>query len=128
MKFLKLSRIGIIAIIAFILIQCTHQNAKDEENITYVVVLSLDAFRWDYPDIYPTPWLDAMAETGVKAVSLQSSFPTKTFPNHYSMATGLYPDHHGIVQNSFYDPALERYYRYSSDYVSLFRRFQDNRS
>lgn len=77
----------------------------------YVVVLSMDGFRWDYPDRYNTPNLDQIAGTGVKAVSLQPSYPSKTFPNHYSIATGLYPDHHGIVQNSFYDPDLDRVFR-----------------
>ncbi len=71
----------------------------------------MDGFRWDYPDRYHTPNLDKMARTGVKASSLQPSYPTKTFPNHYSIATGLYPDHHGIVQNSFYDPKLDRVFR-----------------
>ncbi len=46
-----------------------------------------------------------MAKEGVKAVSLIPSFPSKTFPNHYTIATGLYPAHHGLVNNSFYDPA-----------------------
>ncbi len=77
----------------------------------YVVMLSMDGFRWDYPDRYSTPNLDRIAKTGVKASSLQPSYPTKTFPNHYSIATGLYPDHHGIVQNSFYDPRLDRVFR-----------------
>ncbi|MFH0761546.1 MAG: ectonucleotide pyrophosphatase/phosphodiesterase [Bacteroidota bacterium] len=77
----------------------------------YVVMLSMDGFRWDYPDRYHTPNLDKIASFGVKAVSLQPSYPSKTFPNHYSIATGLYPDHHGIVQNSFYDPDLDRVFR-----------------
>ncbi len=47
---------------------------------------------------------------GIKAESLQPSFPSKTFPNHYTIATGLYPDHHGIVLNTFYDPETDRYY------------------
>jgi alkaline phosphatase D len=76
----------------------------------YVVMLSMDGFRWDYPDKCHTPNLDRIAEQGVKARSLQPSFPSKTFPNHYTMATGLYPDHHGIVQNSFYDPETGRHY------------------
>ena len=71
----------------------------------------MDAFRWDYPDMYETPTLDSIALLGVKAESLKPCFPTKTFPNHYSMATGLYPDNHGIVQNSFYDPNLDKHYR-----------------
>ncbi|TFH38556.1 MAG: alkaline phosphatase family protein, partial [Bacteroidia bacterium] len=63
----------------------------------YVVLVSLDAFRWDYPAIYETPNLDAIAAGGVKAESLVPSFPTKTFPNHYAIATGLYPDNNGLI-------------------------------
>lgn len=84
---------------------CNKQDSKP-----YLVVLSMDGFRWDYPDSIPTPNLDAVAGKGVKAVSLQASFPTKTFPNHYTMATGLYPDHHGLVLNSFWDPDSNIYY------------------
>ena len=80
------------------------------EDTPYVVVLSVDGFRWDYADKVATPNLDKIAGMGVKAESLKASFPTKTFPNHYSIATGLYPDHHGIVLNSFYDPDFDRYY------------------
>lgn len=76
----------------------------------YVVMLSLDGFRWDYPDRFETPNLDSLAASGVKAEGLIPCFPTKTFPNHYSIVTGLHPDHHGIVQNSFYDPATARYF------------------
>jgi len=76
-----------------------------------VVVLSMDGFRWDYPGLYHTPNLDRLAKAGCKAESLKPSYPTKTFPNHYAIATGLYPDHNGIVQNSFYDPKLDRVFR-----------------
>jgi predicted AlkP superfamily pyrophosphatase or phosphodiesterase len=79
----------------------------------YVVMLSMDGFRWDYPDRCPTPNLDRLAARGVKARSLQPSFPSKTFANHYTMATGLYPDHNGIVENSFYDPATGKHYSIS---------------
>lgn len=68
----------------------------------HTVVVSLDGFRWDYPQWYDTPFLDRMAQQGV-ASGLIPSFPSKTFPNHYTLATGLYPDHHGIVANEFYD-------------------------
>ncbi len=78
---------------------------------SYVVVVSFDGFRWDYPDLYLTPNFDRMAQEGVKAEYLISSFPTKTFPNHYTLATGLYPDHHGIINNSFYAPDLQGIYR-----------------
>jgi len=84
-------------------------NAGDKKHC--VVVLSMDGFRWDYPAIYHTPNLDRLAKAGCKAESLKPSYPTKTFPNHYAIATGLYPDHNGIVQNSFYDPKLDRVFR-----------------
>jgi alkaline phosphatase D len=79
----------------------------------YVIILSMDGFRWDYADHTSTPNLDRIAKQGVKAVYLNPSFPTKTFPNHYTIATGLYPDHHGLVNNSFYAPGLDKYYKIS---------------
>ncbi len=69
----------------------------------YLVVLSLDGFRWDYADSVNTPNFDKIAKIGVKAESMQASFPTKTFPNHYAIATGLYPNNNGIVNNTFID-------------------------
>lgn len=66
----------------------------------YTVVISLDGFRWDYCEGYDTPFLNSMGQQGVKAV-MQPSFPSKTFPNHYTLATGLVPDHHGIIANTF---------------------------
>ena len=79
-----------------------------EQKKPYVILVSLDGFRWDYPKYFETPNLDKMAKNGVKAKSMQPSYPTKTFPNHYSIATGLYPDHHGIVNNNFYDPTSQK--------------------
>ena len=72
------------------------------------VILSLDGFRWDYPDKAYTPSLNRIAKEGVKAVSLIPSFPSKTFPNHYTIATGLVPDHNGLVNNAFYDPSIQK--------------------
>ena len=77
----------------------------------YVVLVSLDGFRWDYNKLYKTPNLNKLAAEGVKADRLIPSFPTKTFPNHYTIATGLYPDHHGLIDNSFPAPDLGLFYR-----------------
>jgi predicted AlkP superfamily pyrophosphatase or phosphodiesterase len=77
----------------------------------YVLLVSLDGFRWDYSKMYNTPNLNKMAKDGVKADRMYSSFPTVTFPNHYSIATGLYPDHHGLINNSFPAPDLGLFYR-----------------
>ena len=68
------------------------------------VIISLDGCRWDYPLMYDTPNLDEIADSGVSGV-MQPSFPSLTFPNHYTLATGLVPDHHGIIGNTFYDKA-----------------------
>ncbi len=89
---------------------CQTNNTPSKPDKPYVVMLSLDGFRWDYADMAETPNLDEIAVNGVKAAYLMPCFPTKTFPNHYSIATGLYPDNHGIVNNSFYDPDMDAYY------------------
>jgi arylsulfatase A-like enzyme len=75
------------------------------------VLVSLDGFRWDFDRLADTPSLDRMARTGLKARALQPAFPTLTFPNHYSIATGLLPQHHGIVANRFPDADRDRWYR-----------------
>lgn len=70
-----------------------------------LILISIDAFRWDYLRKYDAPTLRALAAGGVHATRMTPSFPSKTFPNHYTLVTGLYPEHHGIVANWFYDPA-----------------------
>lgn len=105
------------ALILLILVASCSGKKKVEEDTgsetldTYVLVVSFDGFRWDYSELYETPNFDDMALQGVKADHLISSFPTSTFPNHYTLATGLYPDHHGIINNSFYAPELGGIYR-----------------
>jgi predicted AlkP superfamily pyrophosphatase or phosphodiesterase len=71
-----------------------------------LLLVSLDGFRWDYGRLAPTPNIDALARRGVRAERLIPVFPTKTFPNHYTIVTGLYPGHHGIVANNVRDPLL----------------------
>lgn len=71
-----------------------------------VLLISLDGFRWDYFDRVETPNLDRLRKEGVVAKSLIPVFPSKTFPNHYSIVTGLYPENHGIVSNSMFDPVF----------------------
>jgi predicted AlkP superfamily pyrophosphatase or phosphodiesterase len=73
-----------------------------------VILVSFDGFRWDYLSKAPTPNLRRLIERGVHARNLIPSFPSKTFPNHYSIVTGLYPGHHGIVANNIFDPPTGR--------------------
>lgn len=96
---------------AFVLLLTLFLSSCQKDQDPIVVMLSLDGFRWDYAAKTETPSIDRLAAKGVRARSLQPAYPSKTFPNHYSMATGLYPDHHGIVQNNFFDPELDRAFR-----------------
>src|ERR1700686_1167950 len=81
----------------------------------YVVLVSLDGFRYDYATKYGAKNLLAMATRGASAPEgMIPSYPSVTFPNHYSIVTGLYPDHHGIVGNTFYDPARKQSYSYTN--------------
>ena len=79
-----------------LLVVVAHASGRD----SYTVIVSLDGFRWDYTEAFDTPFMNRLASQGVKAV-MTPSFPSKTFPNHYTLATGLVPDHHGIIANTF---------------------------
>ncbi len=81
----------------------------------YVVLVSLDGFRFDYPTKYGALHLQAMANRGASAPDgMLPSYPSLTFPNHLSLITGLYPEHHGIVANTFFDPARGATYSYTN--------------
>ena len=77
------------------------QTAPDRP---YVVLVSLDGFRYDYAERYQASHILAIRDAGAAAASLIPVFPSITFPNHTSIITGLYAEHHGIVSNAFYDP------------------------
>ena len=80
------------------------------KNDQYVLLISFDGFRADYIDWYDTPNFDQIKLNGVKAKSLKPVFPTKTFPNHYSIATGMYIENHGLIGNNFFDEKLKQFY------------------
>src|ERR1700761_5962706 len=79
------------------------KNATGQEKKPYVILISADGFRYDYAEKYHAAHLLELANSGVKAESMIPSYPSVTFPNHYTLVTGLYPSHQGIVNNSFYD-------------------------
>ncbi len=80
-----------------------------------LLLISLDGFRWDYIALHPaeTPHLQQFRQAGSSARALIPVYPSNTFPNHYSIVTGLYPAHHGIINNEFFDPALQTYFHYN---------------
>ncbi|HEY2709525.1 MAG TPA: ectonucleotide pyrophosphatase/phosphodiesterase [Caulobacteraceae bacterium] len=73
-----------------------------------LILISIDGFRADYLGRGQTPTLSGLAREGV-AAAMRPSFPSLTFPNHYTLVTGLWPDHHGIVDNTMTDPVLGRF-------------------
>ncbi|MBO4467577.1 MAG: alkaline phosphatase family protein [Bacteroidales bacterium] len=114
MKNCRIIVLFLAAILAF--------GSCSQHKTNYTVIVSLDAFRWDFPDMYSMPFVDSLAEVGVKA-RMEPSYPASTFPNHYTLATGLVPDHNGIVNNNFWNPVTQYSYsmkdsltRYNPDY------------
>ena len=86
---------------AIILILITTFLFCIESEDQYVILISFDGFRYDYTDRVETPNFDYLEKWGVKAKSLKPIFPSFTFPNHYSIATGCYANKHGILGNEF---------------------------
>src|SRR5664279_4819692 len=105
------SNLTIIVLISILILLPGFRRDSRKPFKNYVLLVSLDGFRWDYNKMYNTPNLNKLAKDGVKADRMYSSFPTVTFPNHYSIATGLYPDHHGLINNSFSAADLGLFYR-----------------
>ena len=86
-------------------------NSAETLKKHYVILVSLDGFRYDYAEKYHAENLLALAKAGASAPDgMLPAYPSLTFPNHYTLATGLYPEHHGIVANSFYDPEKKQTY------------------
>jgi len=89
-------------------------NSAWAQNQHYVVLVSLDGFRWDYAKRDDAMHLLALAHRGVSAPEgMLPSYPSITFPNHFTMVTGLYPEHHGLVANKFVDPERGARYNYT---------------
>jgi len=86
-------------------------NSTHAQTQHYVVLVSLDGFRWDYAKRDGATNLLALGKQGVWAPKgMLPTYPSLTFPNHFSIVTGLYPEHHGLVANGFYDEGKKARY------------------
>jgi predicted AlkP superfamily pyrophosphatase or phosphodiesterase len=83
------------------------------------ILVSLDGFRADFLKRGITPRLNAFIEEGVSPIYMLPSFPSVTFPNHYTLVTGLYPESHGIVGNTFWDPVMQEEFFYTKPEKSM---------
>jgi predicted AlkP superfamily pyrophosphatase or phosphodiesterase len=108
---LALAFAGVLALGCSASTRSASSAAASSASRPYVVLVSFDALRHDYLDRFPAPAFASVAARGVRASAMIPSFPSKTFPNHYTIATGLYPGDHGIVGNTFFDPARKAWYR-----------------
>lgn len=90
------------------------QNSTEAQSKPYVIMISTDGFRYDYAQKYNAENLLKLANGGVKAEAMIPSYPSITFPNHWSLITGLYPSHHGLIDNFFYDYKRKETYAMSS--------------
>lgn len=85
-------------------------NSRISQKSPYVILISVDGLRHDYIDKWKPPTLKFLKDNGLSSKSLIPIFPSKTFPNHYSIITGMYAENHGLISNSFYSPLLNKTY------------------
>lgn len=88
-------------------------NRPEHRDKPHVVLISLDGFKPEYLERFDLPTLKRLAARGARAKAMQPVFPSLTFPNHYSLVTGLESAKHGIVSNRFFDPARKDSYVYT---------------
>ena len=102
--------------ISLLLLGCHQPPATpntSDASTNSLLIISIDGLRHDYLSLHQAPMLAELAAGGVHVKQLQPVFPSKTFPNHYSLVTGLHPERHGIVDNSMYDPEHQRHFAMS---------------
>jgi predicted AlkP superfamily pyrophosphatase or phosphodiesterase len=104
------------AVVLLFCLALAHGRAKQDapDLRPTVIVISFDGWRWDYDLKFPAPNVRKVIAEGIRAAALIPSFPSKTFPNHYTLVTGLYPGHHGIVANNIRDPQTGRRFSLSN--------------
>ena len=85
-------------------------NSAEALEKPYLIFISADGYRYDYTEKYNAQNLQKFSNEGVKAKAMLPSYPSITFPNHWSIITGLYPSHHGLVDNFFYDYSRKEAY------------------
>ena len=112
-RVLRREAIRLLFVSAFVSLAACTPGARTRPGYSPLILISIDGYRADYLERGRSPTLVALAAGGVRAESLRPAFPTLTFPNHYTIVTGLYPDHHGIVNNRMVDPVSGKAFVYT---------------
>ncbi len=113
-----LIKISLLILLLFLAKACEtvkEASGPDVGHAPLLLLISIDGFAYDYFDKAETPTLDSLIDVGVKAEALIPVFPSKTFPNHYTQVTGLYPENHGIISNRMFDPGFNQYFTIGSE-------------
>lgn len=123
-----------LVFVAFVLVNLAKLGWSETE-IALLLLISFDGFRWDYLQLanrqgFKTPNFDRLIANGVVIGNggLRNVFVTKTLPNHYSLATGLYVENHGVVGNSFFDPVFNETFHYDDYSPSEGRKWWDGKT
>ncbi|XP_006776473.1 PREDICTED: ectonucleotide pyrophosphatase/phosphodiesterase family member 5 [Myotis davidii] len=102
-------------ILAALTLSITYSLQPDQQK---VLLVSFDGFRWDYLYRVPTPHFHYVMKYGVHVKQVTNIFITKTYPNHYTLVTGLFAENHGIVANDMFDPILNK--SFSLDNMNIY--------
>jgi hypothetical protein len=92
----------------------------------HLLLISLDGFRWDYLKMYHLPAFNYLKSIGTHADFVYNNFVTSTFPNHFSMVTGLYEESHGIINSVMHDPRLNKTFVLEREETHTFEWFGQN--
>lgn len=116
---MKLIRSLLLFLPLLLLTACAPQPTRvAQHGYSPLILISIDGYRHDYIKRGLSPNLAELAADGVRATAMRPAYPTLTFPNHYAIVTGLYPDHSGIVDNDFYSPVSGKKFVYNK-YASI---------
>lgn len=114
----RMSRLVLFAFLCALISACsTPKRADSAASPAPLLLISIDGFRPDYLFRGNTPTLDRLAREGAYSAGMQASYPSLTFPNHYTLVTGLHPDRHGIVNNTMRDTQLGQFSMQQRDAV-----------
>ncbi|PCI72363.1 MAG: alkaline phosphatase family protein [Gammaproteobacteria bacterium] len=109
----KITNLTLLAFLFALSISTANSSNLNSYNkkSTPLILISIDGFRYDYIEKYQPPTLLSLIKNGVQAEKMNPIYPSKTFPNHITLVTGMYPKNHGIVHNSFFDESINDIYR-----------------
>jgi predicted AlkP superfamily pyrophosphatase or phosphodiesterase len=116
---MMMARRSLVGVLLAALLSCARMAPPPPNADPILILISIDGFRWDYLDRFAPPNLLKLASEGVRADGLIPQFPSKTFPNHYTIVTGLTPAHHGIISNNIRDAAIAGEFSLSNREVQL---------